>query len=94
MCLLYEYWPVKVEFCEAVYPPDFVSSFSKQVALLVLIKVTEMADFFDWFRVVALVLGFGYVARQNRKTWMWAESVMFGVYGAALFLCPSFLVKI
>ena len=53
-----------------------------------------MANCYDIIRAVAIVLGFGYCARQDRKTWLWAESVLWGYYTAATFVCPETFVSV
>lgn len=51
-----------------------------------------MANIYDVIRAVTLVVGFGYSAQQDRKTWLWADSVLWGCYAAGIFLFPDSLI--
>ncbi|KAH3884363.1 uncharacterized protein LOC127837121 [Dreissena polymorpha] len=50
-----------------------------------------MASVFDFIRSAVIILGIGFNAQQNRKTWMWGDSVMMAAYSLSLFLFPMLL---
>ncbi|WAR03090.1 hypothetical protein MAR_009648 [Mya arenaria] len=46
---------------------------------------------YDFIRSTALVLCIGYTSQQNRKTWMWGDSILWSAYCAGLFAFPGML---
>lgn len=50
-----------------------------------------MISVFDFIRAGAIVVGLGYTAQQDRKAWIWGDSVLWGAYSLGLFLFPSVL---
>ena len=53
----------------------------------------EMANIYHIIRAAALVVGFGYTAQQDRKTWLWGDSVLWGCYAVGIFLFPESVVN-
>ncbi|XP_052799611.1 uncharacterized protein LOC128231170 isoform X2 [Mya arenaria] len=47
---------------------------------------------YDFIRSTALVLCIGYTSQQNRKTWMWGDSILWSAYCAGLFAFPGMLL--
>jgi hypothetical protein len=52
-----------------------------------------MANAYDFIRAAALVIGLGYSAQQDRKSWIWGDSVLWGAYALGLFFFPGMLVS-
>lgn len=52
-----------------------------------------MVSVYDFIRTAALVIGVGFTAQQDRKTWMWGDSVLWCAYAIGLFLFPGYLVR-
>ncbi|XP_053375163.1 uncharacterized protein LOC128547216 [Mercenaria mercenaria] len=50
-----------------------------------------MANAYDFIRAAALVIGLGFSAQQDRKSWIWGDSVLWGAYALGLFLFPGLL---
>ncbi|XP_060585503.1 uncharacterized protein LOC132741367 [Ruditapes philippinarum] len=50
-----------------------------------------MANAYDFIRAAALVIGLGYSAQQDRKSWIWGDSVLWGAYALGLFFFPGML---
>lgn len=50
-----------------------------------------MANVYDFIRAAALVIGLGLSAQQDRKSWIWGDSVLWGAYALGLFLFPHSL---
>lgn len=53
-----------------------------------------MANLYDFIRAAALVIGLGFSAQQDRKSWIWGDSVLWGAYAFGLFLFPWLLVNV
>lgn len=53
-----------------------------------------MVSVYDFIRTATMVIGVGFTAQQDRKTWLWGDSMLWGAYAVGLFLFPGYLVTL